>query len=48
MRFFSAAALLSAPFLTNAAPVEGPKGHEMGLFYVNWVRITVATFRITY
>ncbi|KAH6625651.1 glycoside hydrolase superfamily [Boeremia exigua] len=39
MRFLTAAALLSVPFLTNAAPVEdvkGSKGWQMGVFYTNW------------
>jgi hypothetical protein len=42
MRLFSVAALLSAPFLSSAAPLEdvyGSKGYEMGVFYVNWVSL---------
>ncbi|KZM22263.1 Chitinase [Ascochyta rabiei] len=39
MRFLNAAALLTVPFLTQAAPVEDvkpSKGYQMGVFYVNW------------
>ncbi|KAJ4346024.1 Chitinase 4 [Ascochyta clinopodiicola] len=39
MRFLNAAALLTVPFLTHAAPVEdvgASRGYQMGVFYVNW------------
>ncbi|KAF9691758.1 hypothetical protein EKO04_010408 [Ascochyta lentis] len=39
MRFLNAAALLTIPFLTHAAPLDdfkASKGYQMGVFYVNW------------
>lgn len=50
MRFFGAAALLAAPLLASAAPLEdaqSSKGYQMGVFYVNWVRGTVEMAEVT-
>lgn len=46
MRFFTAASLLTLPFFGSGAPVgqsSSSKGFDVGVFYVNWVRISTST-----